>query len=639
MHRLRPAARRHALRAARTSAASARSRPCPASTTPRPTWSTRCWRRPAKLAANVLAPLNRVGDREGAVLENGVVRTAAGFREAYRRYADGGWIGPGVPRGAWAARTCPGCVSAAVGRDLERRQPELPALPAADPGGDRRHPAPRHRGAAALYGAKLVSGEWTGAMCLTEPQAGSDVGALRTRAVRDGDALPDLRHQDLHHLRRARPGREHRPPRAGAARRRARPAPRASRCSSCPSSCPTPTARPAARNDLRCVSLEHKLGIRASPTCVMAYGDDEGAVGFLLGEENQGMRCMFTMMNNARLAVGHQGLGLAERAYQQALAYARERVQGARDGRAGRDRRAPRRAPHAADDARADRRDARALPTGPPASSTGASAMPTRPSAPLAADRVALLTPDGQGLVHRPRAGDRVRRRPGARRHGLHRGDRRRPALCATPASSPIYEGTNGIQAMDLVGRKLDMAGGAAALAADRRAARRSWPALPGSCAPALADALDAVERTTRHLQASRADDRAAGGAAYLRLFATALGRLPPGPRRARRPSGETAARDWPGLARFYVHALLPPALAAGAADRRRRVRRSIRRADWRRRLEARPRARSRPCRGAAAAGRPASTAAPSWRPASSRPARPTASGRRDRAATGRSAA
>ena len=169
-------------------------------------------------------------------------------------------------------------------------------------------------------------------MCLTEPQAGSDVGALRTRAVRDGDRYRifgtkifitygehDLAENIVHLVLARLDGAP-----AGHAR--------ASRCSSCPSSCPTRTARPGRRNDLRCVSLEHKLGIHASPTCVMSYGDDDGAEGFLLGEENQGMRCMFTMMNNARLAVGHQGLGLAERAYQQALAYARE----PRPGRAGR---------------------------------------------------------------------------------------------------------------------------------------------------------------------------------------------------------------------------------------------------------------------------------------------------------------
>ena len=197
-------------------------------------------------------------------------------------------------------------------------------------------------------------------MCLTEPQAGSDVGALRTRAVRDGDRYRifgtkifitygehDLA-ENIVHLVLARHRWRARRHQAGLS------------LFIVPKFLPNADGSPGRRNDLRCVSLEHKLGMKASPTCVMAYGDDEGAEGLLLGQENHGMRCMFTMMNNARLAVGHQGLGVAERAYQQALAYARERVQGGRDGRPVRDHRACRRAADAADHAGADRRHARA---------------------------------------------------------------------------------------------------------------------------------------------------------------------------------------------------------------------------------------------------------------------------------------
>ena len=197
--------------------------------------------------------------------------------------------------------------------------------------------------------------------------------------------------------------------------------------------------KPGKRNDLRCVSLEHKLGIHASPTCVMSFGDDGGAVGYLVGEEGRGLSYMFTMMNNARLSVGIQGLAIAERAYQQAAAFAKTRVQSKDDGsaetRAGLDHPPRRRPAHADDHARPDRGDARAglLHRGrhrrrAEASRQGDGAQDAGPRRPA--------DPDRQGVVHRPRQRDRLDRRAGPWRHGLHRGDRRRPASarCAHPA-------------------------------------------------------------------------------------------------------------------------------------------------------------------------------------------------------------
>ena len=310
------------------------------------------------------------------------------------------------------------------------------------------------------------------------------------------------------------------------------------------------------RNDLRCVSLEHKLGIQASPTCVMAYGDDDGAVGFLLGEENEGMRCMFTMMNNARLAVGNEGLGLAERAYQQALAYAQQRVQGTRDG-------------HPA--AIVGYPDVRRMLLGMRAQIAAMRALcywtagfvdrSQRAAEPdqrrLAADRVALLTPmvkawctdlaqeiataavqvhGGMGFIEETGAAQHFR-------------DARILA---------IYEGTNGIQALDLVGRKLSMAGG-----------ELPWRLIDELRAelalgqPGLAAGLDVLERTTRHLQASTDEDRAAAASAYLRLFATVIGAfLLERGARAASDDRQAGGSDWPGLARFYVSTVLPPALA-----------------------------------------------------------------------------
>ena len=308
---------------------------------------------------------------------------------------------------------------------------------------------------------------------------------------------------------------------------------------------------------MRCVSLEHKLGIRASPTCVISYGDDAGAEGFLLGEENQGMRCMFTMMNNARLAVGNQGLGLAERAYQLARAYAQGRVQGMRAGRPVPIVEHP--------DVRRMLLTMRAQIAAMRALCYWAAAFVDRSERhhdqgerALAADRVALLTPLVKAwctdlaqeitaaavVVH---GGMGFIEETGATQHF------RDARILA------IYEGTNGIQAMDLAGRKLDMAGGELPWRLFTEL-RHELGGLPPDLAPALGQGLAAVERTTRHLQASAPDDRAAGGAAYLRLLATTLGAFLLA--RGAAAATDEAGRDWPGLARLYANALLTPALA-----------------------------------------------------------------------------
>jgi 3-(methylthio)propanoyl-CoA dehydrogenase len=521
-----------------------------------------------KLAANVLAPLNQAGDREGAVLENGVVRTASGFREAYRQYADGGWTGLVFPE-AFGGQDLPWLLNAAVSELWNAANVTFQLCPLLSQSAI---DAVLHHGTEeqkALYGTKLVGGEWTGAMCLTEPQAGSDVGALRTRAVRDGDRYRisgtkiyitfgehDLAENIVHFVLARLEG-----------------APAGTKGISLfivPKHLPNPDGTLGRRNDLRCVSLEHKLGIRASPTCVMSYGDDDGAVGFLLGEENQGMRCMFTMMNNARLAVGNEGLGLAERAYQQALAYARERVQGARAGRPAAIVEHPdvRRALLTM---RAQIAAMRALVYWTAGFVDRSARAPDAADRRLAADRVALLTPmvkawctdlaqeiasacvqvhGGMGFVEETGAAQHLR----------------------DAKILSIYEGTNGIQAQDLAGRKLTVEDGQLPwrLFGELRA---ELPSLAAAHQPPLARALDALERTTRHLQAAGDDDRAAAATPYLRLFATALGGFLLA-RGAAAASADLAVggADWPGLAGFYLQALLPsalalePAVAAGAA-------------------------------------------------------------------------
>src|SRR5216683_2539640 len=285
----------------------------------------------AKFAAGELDPLNQPADRIGSVLENGVVRTPPGFREAYRRYVEGGWMGlacdpehggQGLPLSLATAVVemwNSACMSWALCPLLNFGA--LALLEA--------HGTPEQK---RLYLRKLVSGEWTGTMNLTEPQAGSDLGALRSRAVPANDERwgghyrisgqkifitygdHDLTDNIIHMVLARTPD--------------APPGSRGISLFLVPKFLPDAAGRPGERNDLRALRLEEKLGIHASPTCVMSYGDGEGAIGWRVGEENRGLECMFTMMNSERLLVGVQGVAIAERAYQQARDYAKTRVQG-----------------------------------------------------------------------------------------------------------------------------------------------------------------------------------------------------------------------------------------------------------------------------------------------------------------------
>jgi alkylation response protein AidB-like acyl-CoA dehydrogenase len=278
-----------------------------------------------KLAAEVLAPLNQSGDREGATFENGVVRTATGFREAYHRYVESGWNAlPFDPD--YGGQGLPWTLATAIQEMWNSANLGFALCPMLTQGAVELLQAHGSDAQKALWLPKLISGEWAGTMNLTEPQAGSDVGALKTRAEpRDGHWLitgqkifitygeHDLTENIAHMVLARTPG-----------------APAGTKGLSLflvPKVLVGDDGSLGQRNDLRCVSIEHKLGIHASPTAVLAFGDSGGAVGTLIGEENRGMACMFTMMNNARLAVGLEGVAIAERAYQQALAYARERRQ------------------------------------------------------------------------------------------------------------------------------------------------------------------------------------------------------------------------------------------------------------------------------------------------------------------------
>jgi alkylation response protein AidB-like acyl-CoA dehydrogenase len=288
-----------------------------------------------QFAAGEFAPLNRVGDLEGARLENGVVRLPDGFKSAYDGYVEQGWNAIASPT-EFGGQGLPFTLACNVLENLGTANMAFNLLPMLSVGAIE---AIAHHGNAAQqaqYMPNLVSGKWSGTMNLTEPQAGSDVGALRSTAkpISEGEHAGKYRikgqkiyitwgehelAENIIHLVLARlPD-----------------APEGSRGISLflvPKYHLKDDGSLGAKNDLRCVSLEHKLGINASPTCVMSYGDNDDCIGELVGAENRGLMAMFTMMNNARINVGNQGVQIGERALQQALAYANDRVQSARAG-------------------------------------------------------------------------------------------------------------------------------------------------------------------------------------------------------------------------------------------------------------------------------------------------------------------
>lgn len=488
-----------------------------------------------KLASEILAPLNAPGDREGAHLENGVVRTPNGFKEAYKAYVDGGWNGvPFAPE--FGGQGLPWAVAMPVQEMWQSANLSWALNPLLTIGAVEALSEHGTDDQKRLYLPKLVSGEWAGTMNLTEPQAGSDVGALRTRAVRDGDHYKitgqkifitygdhdwtdNIIHLVLARLPHAPPG------------------PKGISLFLVPKVMVKPDGSLGQRNDVRVVSLEHKLGIHASPTCVMAYGDNGGATGYLIGAENRGLECMFTMMNNARLSVGLQGVAIAERAYQQARDYAKTRLQ-SRDI-AG--------------------RNAAPVP------------IIRHPDVRRMLLTMRALTEASRGLTYLAAASlDLAKRHPDSaeRAHHQARVDLLTPVVKAwstdigvevaslgiqvhggmgfieeTGAAqhyrdariTPIYEGTNGIQANDLIFRKLARDGGAAARSFldEITILETTLKAAPGDDLAVLGQLLTAANEALRQatlamVETVAADPRraASGAVPYLRLFGVVAGGL-----------------------------------------------------------------------------------------------------------------
>jgi alkylation response protein AidB-like acyl-CoA dehydrogenase len=287
----------------------------------------------AKFAAEVLAPLNAPGDQEGSVFRDGEVRTPKGFKEAYRRFVEGGWNALQFPH-EFGGQGLPKLVAAPVMEMWKSANLSFSLCPLLTGGAIEAlllvgTPAQRQ-----AYLPQMVAGTWTGTMNLTEPQAGSDLALVKTRAVPEGDHYRifgqkifitygehDLAENIIHLVLARTPD-----------------APAGVKGISLfivPKFMVNPDGSLGRRNDVRCVSIEHKLGIHASPTAVLAYGDQDGAIGYLVGEENRGLEYMFIMMNAARFAVGMEGVALCERAYQKAVAYAKERIQSRELGGSG----------------------------------------------------------------------------------------------------------------------------------------------------------------------------------------------------------------------------------------------------------------------------------------------------------------
>ncbi|KJS23904.1 MAG: acyl-CoA dehydrogenase [Hyphomonadaceae bacterium BRH_c29] len=405
----------------------------------------------AKLARDVLAPLNQSGDAHGAQLTDDGVKAAPGFAEAYAQFRDGGWMGLAFPE-EWGGQGLPKALALAVMEMVHGANMAFGLCPLLSFGAIE---ALLHHGTDAqkqAYLPNLVAGNWTGTMNLTEPQAGSDVGALKTKAVPNEDGSYAISGQKIYitwgdhdiaeniiHLVLARlPD-----------------APAGSRGVSLflvPKILLNEDGSLGARNSLKCIGLEKKMGIHASPTCVMEY---DGATGWLIGEANKGLACMFTMMNAARLNVGLEGVAVGEAAYQTAFTYAQERKQGKAPGVEG-----PAPILHHADvrrtltTMRARVAAARAICYACGVAADLAVSAPDEQARHAAKLREDLLTPIAKAWstdmgVDIASMGVQIHGGMGFMNETLA------AQLYRDSRIAPIYEGTNGIQAIDLVGRKL----------------------------------------------------------------------------------------------------------------------------------------------------------------------------------------
>jgi acyl-CoA dehydrogenase len=532
-----------------------------------------------RFASDVLAPLNRIGDENGIKLENGQVTTAPGWPDAYKRWTEAGWNGVSGSE-AFGGQGLPLAINAVCTEIWSASNMAFGLCPLLTLSAIEALDAHGSEELKKIYLEKLISGAWTGTMQLTEPQAGSDVGALRSRAERAADGSyrlsgtkifitygdHDMTDNIVHFVLARLPD-----------------APAGTKGISLflvPKFLVNADGSLGARNDIYPSGIEHKIGIHASPTCTMTMGDKGGAVGYLIGEENRGMLCMFTMMNQARLGVGLEGVGIADRAYQQALAFAQERRQGRAIGKADGSTGSGMDPIIVHPDIKRMLMQMRALTAAARTicyATAVALDISTRATdgkvRSAAAARGALLTPIAKAFssdignevtalgvqVH---GGMGFIEETGAAQHY-------RDARITT-----IYEGTNGIQSIDLVTRKLAANGGAAVFTLLGelteiviRVETSNDPAF-GTTGAKLRDALQALDRTSRWLLervTSAPNEALAGATPYLRLFGSTLGGcMLAGEALAARDLGEGAGdpQRYVTLARFFAENITVQATA-----------------------------------------------------------------------------
>jgi len=486
----------------------------------------------AKFAQEVLDPLNREGDKQGSTLADGKVAAPRGFKEAYRKFVEAGWNGlAGAPE--YGGQGLPHAIATPVQEIWKSANMALCLCPMLTSGvleALKVHGSPEQL---KTWVPKLTSGEWSGTMNLTEPQAGSDLSAVRTRAMREGD------HYRIHGTKIFITWGEHDMTEniVHLVLARTPDAPEGVKGISLfivPKFLLEPDGKPGRRNDVRCVSIEHKMGIHASPTCVLAYGDEGGAVGYLVGEENRGLEYMFTMMNHARLSVGVEGVAIGERAYQHALEYAKTRVQGREIGQRSGDRVTIIHHPDVRRmlmSMRAQTEAMRALAYFSAATLDKAKHHPDPAEKRRNQALLDLLTPIVKGWS--TEQGVEIAS-TGIQIHGgmgfveeTGAAQYLRDARITT-----IYEGTTGIQANDLTGRKVAFEKGATASAVIE--AIRAVDARLGAGGETLAsvranlkEAVDGLNEATRWLVESYSKDpKAASGVSvpYLKLFGTVAG-------------------------------------------------------------------------------------------------------------------
>jgi alkylation response protein AidB-like acyl-CoA dehydrogenase len=487
-----------------------------------------------KFAREVLDPLNTVGDRSGSRLVNGTVATPPGWKDAYAAFIAGGWSALPCPL-EYGGQGLPAIVSMAAAEIWNASNLSFGLCPLLTHGAIDALHAHGSEELKRTYLPKMISGEWTGTMNLTEPHAGSDLGALKTKAVKqpdgtyritgtkifitygDHELADNIIHMVLARLPDAPPGTK------------------GISLFLVPKRLLNRDGSLGSRNDVVCAGLEHKLGIHASPTCVMKYGEKEGAVGYLVGEENRGLATMFIMMNAARLAVGVQGVALAERATQRALAYAKERRQG-RSGKA----KGPETSPivEHADIRRnlmtmkAMTQAARAICLVTAREIDIAQRARTEEERQLATARAALLTPVAKAFstdiaCEVASLGVQIHGGMGFIEETGAAQDYRDARIL------PIYEGTNGIQAIDLVTRKLPLGGGKivegyiAELKSTADQVRASNQAALGHMGEGLVEAVGALAEATEwigKMLQHNLEAALAGAPPYLRLFGLAAG-------------------------------------------------------------------------------------------------------------------